>query len=95
MQLLTDEAVSIPFIGDDTSTMSGETDILNAYDSLLKRRSSVHFGYPYNLMYNHEELHEFMKYSINNLGDPFIPSNYGVHSRQFECSVIDFFAKLW
>eukprot|EP00300_Choanocystis_sp_HF-7_P007865 c15554_g1_i1.p1 GENE.c15554_g1_i1~~c15554_g1_i1.p1 ORF type:complete len:355 (-),score=88.46 c15554_g1_i1:156-1220(-) len=36
-----------------------------------------------------------MKYSINNLGDPFVTSNYGVHSRQFELSVIDFFAKLW
>lgn len=33
--------------------------------------------------------------SINNLGDPFVPSNYGVHSRQFEVSVIDFFANLW
>jgi histidine decarboxylase len=46
-------------------------------------------------MYNHEELYEFMKYSINNLGDPYVTSNYGVHSRQFECSVIDFFAHLW
>jgi len=46
-------------------------------------------------MYNHEELYDFMKYSINNLGDPFIPSNYGVHSREFECAVIDFFADLW
>jgi histidine decarboxylase len=36
-----------------------------------------------------------MKYSINNLGDPFVTSNYGVHSRQFECAVIDFFARLW
>ena len=44
---------------------------------------------------NITELHPFMKYSINNLGDPFITSNYGVHSRQFEVSVIDFFAKLW
>jgi hypothetical protein len=33
--------------------------------------------------------------SINNLGDPFVPSNYGVHSRQFEVAVIDFFANLW
>jgi len=61
----------------------------------MKRRSSVQFGYPYNLVYNHEELYPFMKYSINNLGDPFVTSNYGVHSRQFETSVIDFFAKLW
>jgi len=36
-----------------------------------------------------------MKYSINNLADPFVGSNYGVHSRQFECAVIDFFARLW
>ena len=24
------------------------------------------------------------RFSINNLGDPFIESNYGVHSREFE-----------
>ena len=33
--------------------------------------------------------------SINNLGDPFVSSNYGVHSREFERAVIDFFAGLW
>ena len=32
---------------------------------------------------------------INNLGDPFVTSNYAVHSRQFELAVVDFFAKLW
>ena len=26
---------------------------------------------------------------MNNLGDPFIESNYGVHSRQFEVGVLD------
>jgi histidine decarboxylase len=92
---LAPESVKIPTTEEERETMTNETDILKAYDNLLKARSSVHFGYPYNLMYNHEELYQFMKYSINNLGDPFITSNYGVHSRQFECSVIDFFADLW
>jgi len=92
---LTSEAVRIPMNGESTDGMSSEADILEAYDKLLAERSSIHFGYPYNLMYDHSELYSFMKYSINNLGDPFVPSNYGVHSRQFECSVIDFFAKLW
>ena len=32
---------------------------------------------------------------INNLGDPFIESNYGVHSREFEIGVLNWFAKLW
>ncbi|KAL7482127.1 hypothetical protein ACHAW6_007822 [Cyclotella cf. meneghiniana] len=94
-ELLSNEAVRIPTEEGDRQGLPDETDILAVYDKLLKRKSSVHFGYPYNLMYNHEELYEFMKYSINNLGDPFVTSNYGVHSRQFECSVIDFFAKLW
>jgi len=93
MAKLAPSSVAIPF--DDEVSDLGETEILETYDKLLKRRSSVHFGYPYNLMYNHEELYPFMKYSINNLGDPFVASNYGVHSRQFEVSVIDFFAKLW
>jgi histidine decarboxylase len=91
--MLSQESVAIPF--GESFNVESETDILACYDKLLQHRSSVHFGYPYNLMYDHEELHRFMKYSINNLGDPFVTSNYGVHSRQFEVAVIDFFAKLW
>jgi histidine decarboxylase len=48
-----------------------------------------------NLEYNHEELFPFLKYSINNLGDPYRSSNYGVHSRAFELEVVNYFAKLW
>jgi len=93
---LTDDAVKIPLQPSDySSSLFTETEILKSYDEFLKRKSSVHFGYPYNLSYDHEELHNFMRYSINNLGDPFVPSNYGVHSRQFECAVIDFFSHLF
>jgi histidine decarboxylase len=82
-------------VDDDGPQDEQVSEILGAYDRVLASRSSVHFGYPYNLRYNHEELFPFMKYSINNLGDPFVTSNYGVHSRQFEQAVIAFFAKLW
>lgn len=40
--------------------------------------------YPYNLDFNYGALEGLAKFSINNLGDPFIESNYGVHSREFE-----------
>lgn len=93
--VLGEEAVRIPLTAQDRLDVAAETEILGAYDRLLQQRSSVHLGYPYNLVYDHSELYSFMKYSINNLGDPFVPSNYGVHSRQFECAVIDFFANLW
>jgi hypothetical protein len=42
--------------------------------------------YPYNLDFDYEALEGLNKFSINNLGDPFIESNYGVHSREFEVS---------
>ena len=52
-------------------------------------------GYPYNLQFEAAALAPFLAFSINNLGDPFNESNYGVHSRQFELEVLDFFANLW
>lgn len=104
--LLNDDAVALPFStaafkGLDPTEENSDggqppvDDILAAFEAQMQARSNSHFGYPYNLMHNNEPLHKFMRYSINNLGDPFVASNYGVHSRQFELAVIDFFAKLW
>jgi hypothetical protein len=42
------------------------------------------YRYPYNLDFDFGALEGLNKFSINNLGDPFIESNYGVHSREFE-----------
>ena len=72
-----------------TDNNSDEKDILNEYEKFIINNSSNHFGYPYNLSYDYKEIFRFMKYSINNLGDPYIESNYGIHSRIFEKSVID------
>lgn len=77
------------------SDMAPVDAILAEYEELLSTRTNVHFGYPYNLDIDADELGRFLKFSINNLGDPFITSNYGIHSRQFELSVLDFFASTW
>ena len=68
---------------------------IQKFEEYIKERTKHHLGYPYNLDFNYEELSRFFKYSINNLGDPFNASNYGVHSRQFELEILDFFSKLW
>ncbi|CAI5486499.1 unnamed protein product [Closterium sp. Naga37s-1] len=69
--------------------------ILEAYQKLLEERTQYHFGYPYNLDFDYGALIGLQHFSINNLGDPFIESNYGVHSRPFEVGVLNWFARLW
>jgi histidine decarboxylase len=61
----------------------------------LSERTEHHLGYPYNLDFDFGALEGLNAFSINNLGDPFIESNYGVHSREFEVGVLNWFAKLW
>ena len=65
---LSAEMVGIPM--NDGDRKNNEAEILEAYNCLLQQTSSVHIGYPYNLNFNHKELYKFIKYSINNLGDP-------------------------
>lgn len=52
-------------------------------------------GYPINLDFDYRALDQLLQFSINNLGDPFIESNYGVHSKDFEVGTLDWFARLW
>lgn len=63
----------------------------------LQARSADHLGYPYNFDHSAHmgPLHDLMRFSINNLGDPFDPSNYDVETREYEVAVIDTYAKLW
>ncbi|RLN22095.1 hypothetical protein C2845_PM07G36130 [Panicum miliaceum] len=72
--------------------------LLAGFRQHLHDRTAHHLGYPYNLNLN---LHlsalqaQFHNFCIINLGDPFIESNYGVHSRPLEVAVLDWFARLW
>ncbi|GFH09801.1 uncharacterized protein HaLaN_05011 [Haematococcus lacustris] len=70
-------------------------EIIDRYTKKLQERTAHHMGYPYNLDFDYGALEGLVKYSINNLGDPFIESNYGVHSREFEVGVLNWFARLW
>ena len=69
--------------------------ILDSYSNNLKEKTSLHLGYPYNLNFDVSALNSIQNYSINNLGDPWVESNYGVHSREFEIGVLEWFGKFW
>jgi histidine decarboxylase len=70
-------------------------DRFNAYFTDLDKKKSKHLGYPYNLDFDYTSLGNALKYLINNLGDPYVSSNYSIDSRSFEQNVIDFFKSLW
>jgi len=70
-------------------------DLLDTYQQHLKEQAQHHAGYPYNLSYDYSQLLPFLSFSINNLGDPFVESNYKIDSRLFEQEVLAFFAELY
>ena len=69
--------------------------LLDNYQQQLNRQAQNHAGYPYNLSYDYSSLFPFLNFSINNLGDPFVESNYKSDSRLFEQEVLAFFANLY
>ncbi|CAH8254625.1 unnamed protein product [Arabidopsis lyrata] len=89
---VTEPEVNDEFTGDKEAYMAS---VLARYRKTLVERTKFHLGYPYNLDFDYGALGQLQHFSINNLGDPFIESNYGVHSRPFEVGVLDWFARLW
>ncbi|PWA97804.1 hypothetical protein CTI12_AA025840 [Artemisia annua] len=69
--------------------------VLATYQKYILERTKHHLGYPLNLDFGYGALNQLHYFTINNGGDPFIEPNLGLHSRQFEIGVLDWFARLW
>ena len=52
-------------------------------------------GYPVNTEFDYTDLLPLLKYPLNNVGDPFVPSTYTLTSSTFELEVLTFFAELF
>ncbi|WP_166385927.1 histidine decarboxylase [Polaribacter sp. 11A2H] len=61
----------------------------------VKQARDTFLGYPVSKDFDFSELNEFLKYPINNLGDPFEDSTYKVHTHEMEKEVINFFASFF
>lgn len=68
---------------------------LNDFKTFLQTQTKNHLGYPYNLQPTFSAILPFLEYSINNLGDPFVTSNYAIHSRNYERLTLEWFARVW
>ena len=60
----------------------------------IKVHTENFLGYPVSKDFNYDELLEFLKYPLNNLGDPFMPSTWKVDTREIEREVVEFMAEL-
>lgn len=65
---------------------------LDAFLQKIKERAKNYIGYPVATDYDYKDLYEFLDYSLNNVGDPYVQSN-DMHSKEFEREVISFFAE--
>ncbi|NEU96339.1 histidine decarboxylase [Bradyrhizobium uaiense] len=61
----------------------------------MQEANGCFLGYPFARGFNYEPLWRFMSLTGNNVGDPFETGTYRVNSHDFECEVVEFFARLF
>jgi histidine decarboxylase len=67
---------------------------LDALYEEIQQESDSFIGYPCNANFDYEPLFRFLKHPVNNVGDPFVTSNYHLNTHEFECEVLDIFRQL-
>ncbi|MFC2149214.1 histidine decarboxylase [Candidatus Auribacterota bacterium] len=60
----------------------------------IEKNSKTFIGYPCSQDFDYEKLFPFFKYPVNNIGDPYVPTNYHLNTHGLEREVLSFFAKL-
>ncbi len=58
----------------------------------IRSKSAMTMGYPAGKDFDYSELWPFLKYPLNNVGDPIIPSTYAEGTRELEKEEIALFA---
>jgi len=66
------------------------------FDEMLdyvREQARTFVGYPCRGYFDYSPLFDFLYYPINNVGDPYAPCTYRVHTREIERDVLAWFAK--
>ena len=67
---------------------------LDALEAKLDREARLFMGYPCNAVFDYSPLYRFLAYPLNNVGDPYVPSNYHLNTHEFEREVLGIFREL-
>jgi histidine decarboxylase len=60
----------------------------------IRHDAQTFIGYPCNPLFDYSPLFRFLSYAVNNVGDPFVPSNYHLNTHDFEREVLEEFCRL-
>jgi len=71
-----------------------DKNLLKRFKEYLLKEKETFVGYPVNCAFNYSELFDFLSIPLNNVGDPFCSSYYGLDSRGIERDVLNWFANL-
>src|SRR5262245_45034437 len=89
------QAVQLSPVASPVFHLPNPDDTLEETERRLRVAQANHMGYPYNLAFATERLQRFRGYLVNNLGDPYAGSHYGVEVCALERQVISWFERLW
>lgn len=62
--------------------------------AMVRREAGTFVGYPCNALFDYSPLYRFLSFPINNVGDPFVPSNFHLNTHHFEREVLRIFQQL-
>ena len=90
------DCVPVPPIGDEATPDSDIRGCIDDFTESIHACSEQHLGYPYNLdIHTEAQDARLLRYSLNNLGDPWVGSNYGMQTRIFEQRVVEFMVRFF
>ncbi|MGD8359139.1 MAG: histidine decarboxylase [Lysobacterales bacterium] len=69
-------------------------ELLDRLFERLEKASAVEIGYPVAFDFDYAALDPFLRFSLNNAGDPFMPMTYQLNTHEFEQEVVAFYAEL-
>jgi len=73
---------------------SADHELLDRLFERLEKASTVEIGYPVAFDFDYAALDPFLRFSLNNAGDPFMPMTYQLNTHEFEQEVVAFYAEL-
>ncbi|HEX4045005.1 MAG TPA: histidine decarboxylase [Gammaproteobacteria bacterium] len=67
---------------------------LDKFYNIIEHDLTKFIGYPANMAFDYTELYRFLKFFLNNIGDPFVSDQYASYRHQMEREVLNFFGRL-